>query len=279
MINLPQVSRNLELSPDGLWRCKSSSPISYPEWGNEACFQIEDSSFWFRHRNHCILEALRQFPPPGALFDVGGGNGFVAKAMQDAGFEVVLLEPGIAGARNAQCRGIRTVVCASLAESGFLPGTLPAVGLFDVAEHIEDDRTFLETVRDHLIPQGRVYLTVPSYPALWSHEDTDAGHYRRYRKQALREVLERAGFTVEYVSGLFQFLPLAILVGRVLPYRLGIARPTPAHAAPAKMREQHEVRNPLIRNVLERLQQRELAQIHRRQETNFGGSWLAVARK
>ena len=39
--------------------------ISYPEEENEACFQIEDQSFWFRHRNDCIRELVRNFLPKG----------------------------------------------------------------------------------------------------------------------------------------------------------------------------------------------------------------------
>jgi len=276
MIDLATISRNLEQSSDGQWRCKSSSPVSYPEWGNEACAQVEDSSFWFRHRNACILEALKQYPPAGAVFDLGGGNGFVAKAMQDAGFDVVLVEPGTNGAHNAQHRGIRSVVCAGVAEAGFVAASLPAVGLFDVVEHIEDDHGFLEMIRNYLSPQGRVYITVPAYPALWSHEDLDAGHYRRYRKPELRELLQKASFAVEFVTGFFQFLPPAIVAARVLPYRLGIAKPAGAQAATGRMKEQHEVHSPVIGRILEQLQQREITQIRARQETNFGGSWLAV---
>jgi hypothetical protein len=39
--------------------------ISYPVKGNEACFEVEDQSFWFRHRNDCIRELVRSFPPRG----------------------------------------------------------------------------------------------------------------------------------------------------------------------------------------------------------------------
>src|SRR5215469_6207251 len=116
MIDLAAIAPNIEQTSDGTWRCKSASPVSYPDWGNDACFQVEDVSFWFRHRNACILEVMKQFPPSGIVFDVGGGNGFVAKGMQDAGFEVVLLEPGPKGARNAQRRGIQNVVCAGLGD-------------------------------------------------------------------------------------------------------------------------------------------------------------------
>src|SRR5580704_15864919 len=72
MIDLKQIS-NLEQSAEGGWHSRSQSTVSYPEWGNQACFDIEDSSFWFQHRNVCILEALSQYPPPGPLFDIGAG--------------------------------------------------------------------------------------------------------------------------------------------------------------------------------------------------------------
>jgi len=58
---------------------------------------------------------------------------------QDAGLEVVLVEPGSAGAANARRRGIRHVVCAALEDAGFIPASLPAISLFDVVEHMKED--------------------------------------------------------------------------------------------------------------------------------------------
>jgi len=252
MIDLAGIARNLEQTSEGIWRCKSSSPVSYPQWGNDACFQVEDVSFWFRHRNACILEAMKQYPPSGPVFDVGGGNGFVAKVIQDTGFEVVLLEPGAAGTDNARRRGIQNVVRARLEDAGFVPASITAVGLFDVLEHIAEDRTFLEMVRSYLCLSGRVYLTVPAYQALWSHEDVDAGHFRRYSRQSLRTLLQDAGFEVEFLTGFFQFLPPAILAGRAIPYRLGAAKA--GGQALRKMRAQHEVRRSLVSRPLVWLQ-------------------------
>jgi SAM-dependent methyltransferase len=277
MIDLPSIARNLVQIPDGTWRSKSATSVSYPEWGNQACYQVEDLSFWFRHRNHCILEVMKQYPPPGPIFDVGGGNGFVAKAMQDAGLEVVLVEPGATGARNARLRGVQHVVCAGVEDAGFPPAALAAVGLFDVVEHIAEEHAFLSLVKRYLSPSGRVYLTVPAYPALWSHEDLDAGHFRRYSRQALRKLLTDSGFTVEFLTGFFQFLPPAILAARALPYRMGLTK-TGSHDVHGKMRAQHEVRSALVRGILCRLQQRELDRIRARRAMSFGGSWLIVGR-
>ena len=279
MIDLKQISRNLEQSVEGSWRSKAQSAISYPEWGNQACFDVEDSSFWFQHRNVCILEALRQYPPPGPLFDIGGGNGFVAKAMQDAGLEVVLVEPGAAGAGNARRRGIQHVVLATLDDAGFIPGSLPAIGLFDVVEHIEDDHKFLQTIRTHLASQGRVYLTVPAYQALWSEADVAAGHFRRYSRRTLQELIEKAGLKVEFATGFFQFLPPAIFAMRVLPYRLGWRTRPESQDGDATMASQHEIKSGPIERILNRVQQRELAGIRARRENKFGASWLVVAQK
>src|ERR1035438_2021864 len=161
MRSLTEISANLELGPDGVWTTRSVSPVSYPESGNDLCFAVEDTSFWFRHRNACIVEAARLLPPPGTLFDIGGGNGFVARALQDEGWEVVLVEPGPRGTDNAMRRGIRHVVRAAFDDARFLPGTIPAMGLFDVIEHIEEEQRFLASLERCLIPGGRIYLTVP----------------------------------------------------------------------------------------------------------------------
>jgi hypothetical protein len=62
-INVAQISESLRLGDNGIFYAGASEAISYPEEGNEACIQIEDQSFWFRHRNECIRELVRNFPP------------------------------------------------------------------------------------------------------------------------------------------------------------------------------------------------------------------------
>src|SRR4051794_33846409 len=108
-LTISEIAHGLECRSEGFWVSLSASEISYPEQGNDICFSMEESSFWFNHRNDCILAIARSFPPQGTFFDVGGGNGYVARAIQDAGFSAVVVEPGPAGARNAKKRGIACV--------------------------------------------------------------------------------------------------------------------------------------------------------------------------
>jgi hypothetical protein len=70
-VDLHAIAPGLELSAEGWWSSRKVSGVSYPDDGNSLCFLVEDSSFWFEHRNQCILQAIRQFPPPGPVFDVG----------------------------------------------------------------------------------------------------------------------------------------------------------------------------------------------------------------
>jgi 2-polyprenyl-3-methyl-5-hydroxy-6-metoxy-1,4-benzoquinol methylase len=155
MLDITSISTGLKLAEDGIWYSSENENISYPIDGNDACFRIEDSSFWFKHRNAWIKVIVTAFPPgdKGAIFDVGGGNGYVSAGLAQAGFNAVLVEPGGAGAANARQRGLNNVICATTDTANFHPNSLPAVGLFDVIEHIEDDLRFLESLK-HLMKRG-----------------------------------------------------------------------------------------------------------------------------
>ena len=195
-MDVESLSDALHLDPDsGIWRASARGPVSYPDDHNAACFLIENESFWFSHRNRCITAAVRRFPPDGFILDVGGGNGYVARGLMDAGFETVLLEPGADGARNAkEGRHLPTVINATLDEARIRAGSVPNIGLFDVLEHIENDTMFVRRMFELVRPGGFLYLTVPAFNWLWSMSDVDAMHYRRYTRRSLATVLANNEF-------------------------------------------------------------------------------------
>ena len=255
-----------------------SEAISYPEEGNEACFQIEDQSFWFRHRNDCIRELVRNFPPrdKGPIFDVGGGNGFVAKELKEAGWDVVLVEPGPSGARNAKKRGLENVVCGTTHSAGFKNGSLPAIGVFDVVEHIQGDGDFIRHLHDLLEQDGMLYLTVPAYQFLWSAADVRAGHARRYTLQSLRSFLEDKGFSISFSTYFFKYLPATVFLFRTLPYRLGLSSAKPNKNTTAR---EHGTDQGIGVKILRWLISTEANLIRDKKRIPFGGSCLLAARK
>lgn len=275
-VDIDQYFAALTRDAEGIWRANGNAQVSYPAGGHAACLQVEDLSFWFRHRNRCIAAAARRHLAQirGPIFDVGGGNGFVARGLEAVGFEVVLVEPGIEGARNARRRGLSHVVCATTEASGFLPGSAPAIGLFDVVEHIEHDKAFLDSVARLLVEQGHLLLTVPAHTQLWSNEDIVAGHFRRYTRSSICDVLERAGFSIIYASYFFRPLPLPILLMRALPFRLGLARRSePARATASD----HAVNAGPVSRWLERILSGEVESISQGDTMAFGASILVVA--
>lgn len=258
-----------------VWCPLAVSSVSYPETGNEECFQVEDESYWFEHRNTCLLKAAELFPFEGTFYDIGGGNGFVAAAFQRSGCEVVLLEPGL-GAFNAVKRGVSRVVHCALDDAGFLPGTLDAAGAFDVVEHIEDDVAFLSGIRRLLRPGGRFYCTVPAMSALWSDEDIHAGHYRRYSKASLTDVMQKTGFEVEFLTGIFAWLTLPVFLLRALPFRLWGGKAEKRGSVVA-VQSDHTLPG-TISGLVGKLHQWELSRLGRRCPIPFGTSLLCVAR-
>ena len=214
--------QGLQKDQAGIWRAKKTARVSYPKDGNRICFEIEDRSFWFKHRNACIIELVKRFPPrgKGPIFYVGGCNGFVAKGLMEAGWHVVLVEAGPAGARNARKRGLQHVVCATAQAAGFKPGCMPAIGVFDVVEHIEDDVKFLKHLHDLLEPGGMLYLTVPAYNFLWSGADDYAGHFKRYSFRTLVKLCSATHLNVQFLTGIFAWLIAPLSLFRALPYRL-----------------------------------------------------------
>lgn len=276
--NLAAACPGLQLEVDGIFYASAGEAFSYPEEGNEACFEVEDQSFWFRHRNDCIRELVRSFPPKGTgpIFDVGGGNGSVAKALMDAGWGVVLVEPGLSGARNAKKRGVEHVVCGTTHAAGFKNGSLPAIGVFDVVEHVEDDLCFLRHLRDLLEPGGMLYLTVPAYNLLWSHEDVGAGHFRRYTLASMKMKLVEAGLEPIFETYIFGFLTLPVFLLRTLPYRLGLVGKC---IAGKEFKRDHSQKQGLLGAMMARSFELELNRIRQEKTIRFGGSCLISAKK
>ena len=270
-MNIDFYTKNL-IQESGIWYNNAKSTFSYPHEGNDISFQLENNSFWFNYRNKFILAAIKNYPPDGAFFDVGGGNGFVAKEIQDAGIEVVLVEPGENGCINAKKRNIHHVICSTLENAGFEKNTIPNIGLFDVLEHFENDIAFLEKIHSYLMKDGLLYITVPAYNMIWSAEDDHVGHFNRYTLKSLAEKLNSIGFKIPYSTYFFSILPIPIFLLRTIPGKLGLQGDS---GNMKSSYQEHKDRGML----LNKLWIWELNKIKHNKTIPFGGSCLMIARK
>jgi SAM-dependent methyltransferase len=251
--------------------------ISYPESGNDDCFELEDESLWFKQRNELILTLIKKHVINGNFLDIGGGNGFQAKALLDAKYvgSIIICEPGYKGCLNAKKRGIQNVFNGLFQDFPFQEQKIKAVGLFDVIEHIEDDIKFLNELYDKLDENSYVLINVPAMKILWSDVDILAGHFRRYNLKDIQRISSLTKFKVIDNSYFFSqyFLPLFLL--RVLPFKLGLI----SNKSTSENEKKNHKRTNLFSGFLNYLHNKNLNNVMNSRRIKFGTSIFMVLKK
>lgn len=211
----------VSLDSNGIWIASASGDISYPEEAYDICFAVEDESFWFKHRNQVILKTIEQFPFNGDFLDIGGGNGFQVKFLSDKMPDktFILAEPGYGGCLNAIKRKVQYVYNVHAPDFPFGQYDVGGVGLFDVLEHVSDEVAFVGDISTRLKRMSTIYITVPSYAWLWSANDSNGGHFRRYDKKKLSDLAQKLHLKVLYNGYFFFYLVPAIFLSRTLSYK------------------------------------------------------------
>jgi SAM-dependent methyltransferase len=155
------------------------------------------------------------------------------------------------------------------------------IGLFDVIEHLPNDRAVLDNLYNMLVPGGALLLTVPAFPALWSYFDEAAHHCRRYELAEMERKLSEAGYEVEYLSYFMATIfPLTWLNRRLATLLNKLFKGRSAPALNVDELTAKELRIvPLLNEGLGGLLSWEKQVIKRRNRLPFGTSLLAIARK
>lgn len=141
------------------------------------------------------------------VLEVGAGIGTFSARMLDAGAEELLLvepEATCAEALETRFAGEQRVTTSR----DLLPKArclADATAHFDlvvcqnVLEHIADDRGALTEMARVLRPGGHLALLVPAEPRLFGALDDAYGHWRRYGREELTELVEDVGLELETI--------------------------------------------------------------------------------
>lgn len=254
------------LAPSALQEGSGYDPRFFGE-----LYALEAGNWWFRARNRLILTALtRHFPGMTDFLEVGCGTGFVLQAVaaKFPGVRIVGTELFPEGLEFARSRVPSAEFCQMDATDIPFQQHFDVIGAFDVIEHIRDDELVLSQMHDALKPGGGLVLTVPQHAWLWSEQDVQACHERRYSRQELIQKLREAGFRVEwFTSFVSALLPLMWMSRRR-------RKPGTDFDPLAELRI-----SPLTNGILSMIMNVERALIGAGLSLPWGGSLLVVARR
>ena len=190
----------------------------------EFWFNRENTHFWHVGRKEAIFAFAEPFlkerrTDPTALtgIEVGIGNGNVTTEFVRHGMAMQGADLFYSSLQFCRKRLNIPLYQADLLKLPFR-NKFDFVGVYDIIEHIKDDRKTLRNIYEALKPGGLVNITVPACKFLWSAFD-ELQHERRYSRRELVKKVEEAGFRVRRVSFLmFLLFPVVYLVRKTQIY-------------------------------------------------------------
>jgi SAM-dependent methyltransferase len=187
--------------------------------------QLEGEHWWFCARRRILKSVIARFAPRNAglrLLEAGCGTGGNLRMLSEFGL-LDAFELDDEARSIARCKLPIDVKSGMLPDGiPFKPGTFDIVVAFDVIEHVERDVESLAKLRDQLAPGGRLMMTVPALPWLWSQHDVTHHHFRRYTRSQLDSTLRRAGLEPLRISYFNTLLFPAIAAVRFCKKVLGL---------------------------------------------------------
>jgi SAM-dependent methyltransferase len=190
--------------------------------GYESFIRDEEDHFWFIGRRAIFADLLAHCVPPldtdAFVVDLGCGVGGMLELLSHLGTPVGMdISAGIL--TLCRDRGFPSVFVGRGHRLPLRSGIIDLVALFDVLEHIPEERETLAECMRILKPGGWLLFSGPSYQFLYTHQDRQVDHQRRYTVRALRHRFSQAGFDVvrsSYINCLLFPVILPLLLARKL---------------------------------------------------------------
>jgi SAM-dependent methyltransferase len=161
-------------------------------------FDIVDTEhFWIRARFQVFLKMAAPLAVGAKYAEIGCGTGFFQDQLErNAAISVDGFDLDLEALKRNISRS-PLFVYNVFEKHPNLESAYDGLFLFDVLEHLDEDREFLKACLYHLKPGGRIYINVPSREELRSKYDTLVGHVRRYRLSDLVSLAESCDLSVE----------------------------------------------------------------------------------
>lgn len=180
--------------------------------------ETESYHWWFKAKRKIVMDLSRRYLKYGSkrklsIADIGCGTGTFLHELESKG-EVTGYD--FSETALAYCRKKTHAKLKQLDLDIELTGTYEAYDMvfaLDIIEHIKHDNIAMENLYKMTKEGGHTVVTTPAFQWLWSQNDKNNMHFRRYSLSRLKNLAETAGFSVEYISyyNFWLFLPTAIV--------------------------------------------------------------------
>jgi SAM-dependent methyltransferase len=192
---------------------------------------LEANHWWFRGRRAIFGHLLGTYPVSAAgrrprVLDLGCGMGGMLGMLAGHGdeFGMDISPEALSWCRG---RGFQRVLLGKGDRLPFADSSLDVITAFDTIEHIPDEARALLECRRVLVPGGRLFVSVPAYQFLFTHQDRIVHHQRRYTLGRLICALRDGGFVIDQASYInFLLFPLILPVLLLIKAKEAIWRPT-----------------------------------------------------
>src|SRR3954452_12768366 len=174
---------------------------------------LDERHWWYRGRRAVLNAVLAgiALPPGAGILDAGCGSGRTLDELARLG-RARGIELNPRGAQAARARG-HDVQEAPVEAIPHADGSFELVTCLDVIEHTDHDVTALAELARVTKPGGRLIVTVPAHPRLWSRHDDLNGHRRRYPRLSVETAAGEGGWRVKRLTGfnVVYLLPAALV--------------------------------------------------------------------
>lgn len=165
--------------------------------------ELDSSHWWYVARREilaALIERAIRLPKDATILEIGCGTGHNLDMLGRFGrIDAIELDEEARGLASRRLG--RPVLDGRLPDiADTIEERYDLVTLLDVLEHIPDDRAALSCIPQLLRPGGRLLLTVPANPWMWSAHDAVHHHHRRYSKRDLSRLLRGAGLRIDLLS-------------------------------------------------------------------------------
>jgi 2-polyprenyl-3-methyl-5-hydroxy-6-metoxy-1,4-benzoquinol methylase len=231
----------------------------YDSQGFELLAAMQHQHFWYTGRHRFLLHAVERHLSPRAIanpprvIDLGGGcGGWLAYLL--ARKKGAIAEAALADSSEKALQLAARCLPAGVARYHIdlldlqWKSRWDAAFLLDVLEHLPEERTALEQIREALAPGGKLFITTPALQFFWTWNDDVVGHQRRYARADFRRLAEDCGFRLLQVRYFMFFLSPLLLASRFVGARAAAAQTQEDRWR--LVQKMHQVPHPIVNGFL-----------------------------